>query len=640
MATIFDKAEKRFQDVFSTRWLSFEGAVSSLLHNFDILIGCLLVDEEGGNIVAGGLVGFIYTSEFLAVSHFMGDVMGIVCRVSRVFQREDLTFSVVKDVIDPACAAILGMKSTAGPRLESFLPEIPSEVQDSGNFLFDGNLIKDSSSHRSNFESLRVKFSDQLVLNLQSCFPSQQIFQSLSIFDPQFVPSLGSQELLSYGKEQVDFLCIHFGQDKGSHKALISEVHFREEWLMFKQVLTGIILEYEQGGNLKTKSIDLLDLKPETDVDAVVDEISRKEPLITASKADQVRKLIQRLQEKLAQKDDHHFYLFKVLRAHILPLTNVGFNKSGSSFITGSYDRTCKVWDTASGEELHTLEGHKNVVYAIAFNNPYGDKIATGSFDKTCKLWSSETGKCYHTYRGHSAEIVCLSFNPQSSIIATGSMDTTAKLWDVQTGSELVTLSGHSAEIISLSFNSTGSQLITGSFDHTVSVWDVKSGKRIHTLIGHKAEISSAQFNWDCSLIATGSMDKTCKIWDTPSGRCIGTLRGHDDEVLDVAFDYTGQMLLTASADGTARCYNAVTHQLISKFEGHEGEISKITFNPQGTSVLTASSDKTARLWDPENGSCKQILEGHTDEIFSCAFNYEGNTIITGSKDNTCRIWR
>lgn len=42
------------------------------------------------------------------------------------------------------------------------------------------------------------------------------------------------------------------------------------------------------------------------------------------------------------------------------------------SFITGSYDRTCKVWDTASGEELRTLEGHRNVVYTIAFNNPYG----------------------------------------------------------------------------------------------------------------------------------------------------------------------------------------------------------------------------------------------------------------------------
>lgn len=96
------------------------------------------------------------------------------------------------------------------------------------------------------------------------------------------------------------------------------------------------------------------------------------------------------------------------LKAHILPLTNVAFDKSGSRyvysicntqkfgtlkirkssvcllycsslfsltlcrFITGSYDRTCRVWDTASGTELHKLEGHRNVVYTVAFNNPYG----------------------------------------------------------------------------------------------------------------------------------------------------------------------------------------------------------------------------------------------------------------------------
>jgi dynein assembly factor with WDR repeat domains 1 len=41
-------------------------------------------------------------------------------------------------------------------------------------------------------------------------------------------------------------------------------------------------------------------------------------------------------------------------------------------FITGSYDRTCKVWDTVSGTELLSLEEHKNVVYTMAFNNPYG----------------------------------------------------------------------------------------------------------------------------------------------------------------------------------------------------------------------------------------------------------------------------
>jgi dynein assembly factor with WDR repeat domains 1 len=89
------------------------------------------------------------------------------------------------------------------------------------------------------------------------------------------------------------------------------------------------------------------------------------------------------------------------------------------------------VWNTFTGDEVHTLEGHKNVVYAIAFNNPFGDKIVTGSFDKTCKLWDSNTGQLYYTLRGHATEIVCLSFNPQSTIIATGSMDNTAKLWCV-----------------------------------------------------------------------------------------------------------------------------------------------------------------------------------------------------------------
>ena len=39
-------------------------------------------------------------------------------------------------------------------------------------------------------------------------------------------------------------------------------------------------------------------------------------------------------------------------------------------------------------------------VYAIAFNNPYGDKVVTGSFDKTAKLWDAYTGQLYYTLKG------------------------------------------------------------------------------------------------------------------------------------------------------------------------------------------------------------------------------------------------
>lgn len=71
-----------------------------------------------------------------------------------------------------------------------------------------------------------------------------------------------------------------------------------------------------------------------------------EEPLISENRKPQLRRLIYKLIEKLESNEDTSFYLFKILRAHILPLTNCAFNKSGDKFITGSYDRTCKVRST------------------------------------------------------------------------------------------------------------------------------------------------------------------------------------------------------------------------------------------------------------------------------------------------------
>lgn len=94
-----------------------------------------------------------------------------------------------------------------------------------------------------------------------------------------------------------------------------------------------------------------------TDVEVLLNQLMKQEPLITESKRPYVRKLLYKLIEKQDSPDTQQYYLFKILRAHILPLTNCAFNKSGDRFITGSYDRTCKVWNTITGEELLTLEG-------------------------------------------------------------------------------------------------------------------------------------------------------------------------------------------------------------------------------------------------------------------------------------------
>ena len=104
------------------------------------------------------------------------------------------------------------------------------------------------------------------------------------------------------------------------------------------------------------------------------------------------------LKEILSQKNNKKYNLYKTLHCHELPLTNCCFNKNGSNFLTGSYDQTCIIWDTYTGNILQKLQGHNNVVYSVSFNLPYSDKVATGSFDKTAKIWNVSNGQLLSTY--------------------------------------------------------------------------------------------------------------------------------------------------------------------------------------------------------------------------------------------------
>ena len=193
----------------------------------------------------------------------------------------------------------------------------------------------------------------------------------------------------------------------------------------------GLIIEYERRGVTKTKEINLFELTPEDDPEAVAMGIIENEALIkstpqkfemitgkglfrTCSIRDMknpILEMIKKLQLKMGEVVEHKFNLVRVIKAHMLPITNVSFNKMSTLFCTGSYDRTCKVFDTNTGREIHSLEGHQNVVYTVCFNNPSGTMIGTGSFDKTAKIWHVQSGECLATLEGHTAEVVAVQFS-------------------------------------------------------------------------------------------------------------------------------------------------------------------------------------------------------------------------------------
>ena len=154
------------------------------------------------------------------------------------------------------------------------------------------------------------------------------------------------------------------------------------------------------------------------------------------------------------------------------PSNHIGFNRC----VTGSYDRTARIWNVDTGDEIHALQGHENGVFSVKFNYPKCDQVATGSFDKTAKIWNVTNGACIQTCYGHAGEVVGVDFSPVgATILATASMDSTARVFHIETGQETHLFDRHRAEVIAVHFNNDDNILLTGSFDHNAYLWDLRT---------------------------------------------------------------------------------------------------------------------------------------------------------------------
>jgi WD40 repeat protein len=326
------------------------------------------------------------------------------------------------------------------------------------------------------------------------------------------------------------------------------------------------------------------------------------------------------------------------LEGHNDSVNSVSFSPNGKTLATGSVDKTIKLWNLETGEEIRTIQGHNDSVHSVSFS-PNGKILATGSRDGTIKLWDVETGKEICTLKGYKGWVKSVSFSPNGKTLATGGDYTTIKLWDVETGKEIRTLQGHKHIVQSVSFSPDGKTLATGSWDKTIKLWDVETGKEIRTLQGHKDLVWSVNFSPDGKTLATGSTDNTIKLWDVGMGKEIRTLKGHDSSVYSVNFSPDGKTLATGSTDKTIKSWDVGTGKEIRTLKGHKDSVNSVSFSPDGKTLATGSDDKTIKLWNLYAGTEIRTLKKHDEGVYSVGFSPDGKTLATGSYDKTIKLW-
>jgi WD40 repeat protein len=330
-----------------------------------------------------------------------------------------------------------------------------------------------------------------------------------------------------------------------------------------------------------------------------------------------------------------------VLKGHIAWISSVALTSDGARIVTGSGDGTARIWDAATGAELAVLKGHVGEISGVAVT-PDGARIITSSKDKTVKVWDAKTGAELGTLRGHTAEVSSVAVSPDGRRIVTGSYDGTVRIWDSKTGAELSVLQGHGSEVTSVCITPDGSRIVSGSADGTAQLWDLDTSAELLTLKG-AATVRSVTVSPDASTIiigsATDSGDGVVSLWDAKTGQELARRRIRAAGVLSVAVTPDGAHLVSGYSDGTIRIWDANPDTGAVRLQGHAAAITALAVTLDSTRIVTGSEDGTARIWQIKTGAELAVLKGHTGPVLSVAVTPDGARIVTASEDKTARIW-
>jgi len=357
---------------------------------------------------------------------------------------------------------------------------------------------------------------------------------------------------------------------------------------------------------------------------------------------------------------------------HSADLTHVAYSPDGKYVLSGSNDKTARLWDARTGKEIQQFV-HTDGVDTVVFS-PDGSYILTSTWDKTTRLWDAKSGKEIRQFEGGGA-----AYSPDGKIVLTNSENSVslwdattgqkrkeftisngtliyypvlspdgkyllagdsagiAHLWDIQTDQEVKKFTGHTSTVFWVAFSPDGKLVLTGSWDRTARLWDISTGKELQRFIGHTNIIYCVAFSPDGKYIFTSSADRTARLWNAQTSQELGRFTSAVP-ITTVTVSPDGNLLLTGGLDGLPRLWDIKPKLELPSFN-YGDAISALAFSPDGKYMLTAGN-RDIVLWDTHTGQKLHEFIGHTDLInYGVAFSPDGKYILSGSWDKSIRLW-
>jgi prepilin-type processing-associated H-X9-DG protein len=361
-----------------------------------------------------------------------------------------------------------------------------------------------------------------------------------------------------------------------------------------------------------------------------------------------------------------------VLPGHGRWARQVSFSPDGKT-IASTNSRAVLLWDSQTGERRGELPLYS--AESVAFS-PDGKSVASGCWQRTIKVWDVASRQEITTLRGHSSEVHALQFDPQGNLVSAGKIDGQVILWGVPHANSNV-LARLDAPVVSVAVCSVGRWVVAASEDGRVVIYDtqedrqaadlrfaksnrirvalatgdkflaVRDGTRIQMVTfpsgTHEREfrtdgtnLHSLAFAPDNSVLAAGDAEGRIWIWASRSGRLLQCQNVGPSPIESLAFSPDGKHLAAAFGFSVV-CMDASDLRLKYRCSGYSARFSAVAFSPTENILAGSCYDRTIRLWNAESGKEIKALTGHGNYATSLAFAPDGKTLASGSME--LKLW-
>ncbi|GHC98533.1 hypothetical protein GCM10010313_07510 [Streptomyces violarus] len=331
-------------------------------------------------------------------------------------------------------------------------------------------------------------------------------------------------------------------------------------------------------------------------------------------------------------------------------------SSGGTLAVTGSEDRTARVWDLGTGATLHVLL-HTQPVKDVAVAT-LDDRAVLLTAAERLTLWDLRTGRDLRSVPVPSAiRAVAVSDETGWAVVTTDGATYLADLNGGLLDDPLpVPAAGDRARHVAVGREGGAHFALTVTQQHGVTAFSIPGRRLLHRgnpLPGDAITAFTVVDIGGQTLAVTGHRSGACVVFHAHTGTVLHILRESsrpdhrmirgEVRALAVCPGESSWLAYSGHKDGKMRVYDLATGGYLGATWRHAGAVnSLVTGEVLSTPVVvSASDDDTVCCWDTRTGGLRDVLAGHTSGVTGAALTRVGTrpVAVTVSKDRTVRTW-